>query len=122
MDGRFHAPTVLSPQERVPGTVGTGICADPTAGLVALETRNLASARRRTKVRLTSCPQCVHYTHYSLPGPYREYLIGFPSVLSIKLRLLQEFLLHLLDILGFSLNLSADQIFPVAVQQNSDCK
>ena len=31
----------------------------------------LAAAGGRTKILLTSCPQCIHYTHYSLPALYR---------------------------------------------------
>ena len=112
----FFTPGPFYPPKKEPSVLlGQEFVWTPSSGLVALETRTLASAGRRIKVRLTSCPQCIHYTHYSLPAPYREYLVRFPSVLSLKLRLLQECLLHLLDILSISLNLSADQILPVAV-------
>ena len=94
MEDRFHAPTVLPPPKKVPLVLLGEEVAWPTAGLVALETRALASAGRRTKTVLTCIP-------HSLTAPYREYLVRFPSVLSLKLRPLQEFLLRLLDMLTF---------------------
>jgi len=108
-------PRPLYPPKKEPPVLLGQEVAWPTVGLVALETRYLASSGRRTKILLT----CIHH---SLPAPCREYLVRFSFVLSLKLRPSQEFLLHLLDILSFPLSSPAEQILPAAAQQNSDSK
>jgi len=108
-------PRPFYPPTKEPPVLMRQEVAWPTADLIALETRTLDSAGRRTKILLTC-------NHHSLPAPCREYLVRFPSVLSLKLRPLQEFLLHLLGMLSFSSNSPAEQILPAATQQNSDSK
>jgi hypothetical protein len=95
-------PLPHPPQERACVVVWTGGCEEHTVCLDSWKKRTLASAGSRTKILLTSCPQCIQYSHYSLPASYREYLTRFLFVLSFKLHQLQEFLLHLLDILVLS--------------------
>jgi len=46
VSGQFHAPAVLSPMERAPGTHWIGDWVGPRTGLVAVVKRKIPSPRR----------------------------------------------------------------------------